>query len=77
MKTAIYYVDGTAQVVLTAETEIDEIVLGKIEEWKENIQIYNGSFYECRGGWYRQQSSLNDKSSTIIRFNEKKKGEEK
>jgi hypothetical protein len=69
MKSAIFYQDGTAQVVLTPEDDTDKIVLRKIKEYGSNIKIYEGSFYGCQGGWIRmsERSSQYDES-IIIRF---------
>ena len=54
MRTAIYIEDGILQVVLAPETDQEKAILSMIEK-KELVQMYRGSFYECRGGWVRRQ----------------------
>ena len=55
MRTAIYIEDGLTQFVLTAETEIDKKVLEQLRSGQD-IQTYAGSFYNCKGGWIRQDA---------------------
>lgn len=55
MKTAIYIADGVLQVVLTPEAEQEKAILTLVEK-KNLVKIYRGSFYECQGGWVRQQA---------------------
>ena len=54
MKTAIYIDDGALQLVLTPETETDKKVLDTLEK-TDSLQTYRGGFYECQGGWVRQE----------------------
>jgi len=56
VKTAIYIEDGLTQFVLTAETKIDEKVIEQLRSGSD-IETYKGAFYNCRGGWVRQQES--------------------
>ncbi len=53
MKTAIYIENNRTQFVLTAETEIDKKVLEQLNAAK-GLQTFQGSFYDCRGGYIRQ-----------------------
>ena len=54
MKTAIYIEDGTTQLVLTPETEYEKGVVGMFGDRLNRVQLFEGSFYDCRGGWVRQ-----------------------
>lgn len=54
MKTAIYIEQGLTQFVLTPETDIDRKVIEQLESG-QGLETYRGSFYDCRGGWKRQQ----------------------
>lgn len=56
LKTAIYIEDGLTQFVLTAETDIDKKVLEQLRSGQD-VQTYPGSFYNCQGGWVRQQDA--------------------
>jgi hypothetical protein len=55
MKTAIYIEDGTVQLVITPETEFEKNALSSFEARPLEAKIFSGSFYDCRGGWVRQQ----------------------
>lgn len=76
MKTAIYIEDGTLQLVITPETEHEKSALKILRDKKIEAQLFDGAFYDCRGGWIRQSeyyrpyhSALNEKrdESLIIR----------
>ena len=69
MKIALYIEDGLEQIVLTAQTDVEQNLLSKLSS-KRNLSIYKGSFYPCQGGWIRQKD-YSDDSSTILVFNEK------
>lgn len=56
MKTAIYIEDGTVQLVITPETDFEKNALSSFEARPLEAKIFAGSFYDCRGGWVRQQS---------------------
>lgn len=56
MKTAIYIEDGVLQVVLTPETEFEKSAVDAITDKSFTTEIVEGSFYDCRGGWIRQQA---------------------
>lgn len=56
MKTAIYIEDGTVQLVITPETEFEKNALSSFEDKPVETKIFSGSFYDCRGGWVRQNS---------------------
>ena len=56
MKTAIYIVDGTVQLVLTPEGEFENGAFKSIQGKTCTATIHEGSFYsgyECQGGWLR------------------------
>lgn len=54
MKTAIYIEDGITQLVLTPETEYEKNLVKGFAEKLDRVQVFNGTFYDCRGGWVRQ-----------------------
>lgn len=55
MKTAIYIEDGVVQLVLTPESEFEKNAIGSFKESKTKTTIFEGAFYDCRGGWVRQK----------------------
>lgn len=57
MRTAIYIEDGTIQLVLTPDNEWEKKALRSFENVSFKAQIFGGSFYDCRGGWIRQNLS--------------------
>jgi hypothetical protein len=65
MKTAIYIENGVTQLVLTPESPWENKVVESIAVGDKNVKLLRGSFYECRGGWYRQNAS---DESLIIRM---------
>ena len=73
MKTAIYIEDGTTQVVLTPETEWEKKICKQFHGAKHTLEVFDGTFYECSGGWIRMGSSgqYEDNRSLIIRINDK------
>jgi len=81
MKTAIYIEDGTVQLVITPESDFEKNALSSFSDKPLDANIFAGAFYDCRGGWIRQNtyfgSSMygNDHdskdNSLIIRVNEK------
>lgn len=54
MKTAIYVEDGAVQVVLTPETDFEKSSFKLISGSPKLARIFEGTFYDCRGGWTRQ-----------------------
>ena len=70
MKTAIYIKDGVTQVVLTKESDFDAQVL-KILKKGEYATFYDGSFYHCQGGWFREGGPSED--SVIIKIEKEAK----
>lgn len=54
MKTAIYIEDGVLQLVLTPESDFEKTSLTSFYRKKLQVQIFEGAFYDCRGGWARQ-----------------------
>lgn len=55
MKTAIYIEDGVVQLVITPESDFEKNALTTFQEKPLDAKIFSGSFYDCRGGWVRQQ----------------------
>ena len=58
MKTAIYVEDGVVQLVLTPESKFEKDALTTFTDKPLKIEVFNGSFYDCRGGWVRQRSYI-------------------
>jgi len=56
MKTAIFIEDKRKQVILTPETETDKMIIKELASNKIVTAIKTGSFYQCQGGWTRQES---------------------
>ncbi len=69
MKTAIYIEDGITQLVFTPETNFEIETVEKISrEEIKNLKIHKGSFYECQGGWVRQNGT---EESIILQLSDK------
>ena len=67
MKTAIYKDTDNIQIVLTPEDDFEKNVIEKISNMSgEKIAIRRGHFYECRGGWVRQEDSENSLMITTV-----------
>jgi len=60
MKTAIYIEDGTVQLVLTPEGEFERNAISSFREKILTVKLFTGSFYDCRGGWIRQNEFHSD-----------------
>lgn len=73
MKIALYIEDGLEQIVLTAQSETEKGILGKLHDGSRQLDIKKGAFYACNGGWTRHASR--DDSSTIIILTPLPKGE--
>jgi len=80
MKTAIYIEDGIVQLVITPESGFERNAMQSFHDKSLDVQIFDGSFYDCRGGWTRQAShrpgmhgvpSTDDKS-LIMRVSDEK-----
>lgn len=54
MRTAIYIEDGVTQVVLTPETDWEKKAIRAMEGQFLKVKLFAGGFYDCRGGWTRQ-----------------------
>lgn len=75
MRTAIYIEDGVIQLVLTPDNEWEKKALASFSENPVKAQIFDGTFYDCRGGWTRQSThyhsmggySRNEDRSLILR----------
>ena len=55
MKTAIYIEDGTVQLVITPETDFEKNALTSFQNKELETKLFSGTFYDCRGGWVRQE----------------------
>lgn len=55
MKTAIYIEDGVVQLVITPESDFEKNALKSFTAAAISAQIFEGAFYDCRGGWTRQK----------------------
>ena len=75
MKTAIYIEDGIVQLVLTPQNKWEKDAV-KSFKGELSVQTFTGSFYDCRGGWIRQNAipswQKNDDESIMIRIDKKK-----
>ena len=58
MKTAIYIEDGFVQLVITPESDFEKNALTSFQEKPLDAKIFDGSFYDCRGGWVRQNDYM-------------------
>jgi len=56
MKTAIYIEDGVVQLVMTPETEFEKNSIKIFQDKPVDVKLFSGSFYDCRGGWVRQNN---------------------
>ena len=74
MKVAIYTVDGTTQIVLTPEGAFETAAFAHLHEPGVKLSVLKGSFYACRGGWYREGR---DDDSTILRIDRAEPGVER
>jgi len=54
MKTAIYIEDGVVQLVLTPDGEFEKNALSAFNGKPLSAVVREGSFYECKGGYFRQ-----------------------
>lgn len=74
MKTAVYIEDGIVQVVLTPECDFEKGAISSLADADE-VRVFDGTFYDCRGGWTRQKDyhvplsgvPVNSDQSLIIR----------
>jgi hypothetical protein len=79
MKTAIYVEDGIIQLVLTPESDFEKNALTTFRNKPLDAKLFDGSFYDCRGGWIRQTNFYgtdfygrgdgNDKSLILVARN--------
>jgi len=60
MKTAIYIEDWIVQLVITPESEFEKNALNSFNNKPLDAKIFNGTFYDCRGGWTRQSAYRSD-----------------
>jgi hypothetical protein len=56
LKTAIYIEDGLVQLVITPETEFEKDAMKTLREKRIDAKLFEGTFYDCRGGWVRQSA---------------------
>ena len=60
MKTAIYIEDGTVQLVITPESDFEKNAIKSFCGDEIQSEIFSGAFYDCRGGWVRQNRYFKD-----------------
>ena len=85
MKTAIYIEDGVVQLVLTPESDFEKNAIKSFESDELETKIFSGAFYDCRGGWVRQNAyyqnhynqDANDDRSIILRTSKKEVNNDK
>ena len=56
MKTALFFDEQTAQLVLTADTEWEKTMLKMLHTNYPDISFV-GEFYDCNGGWVRMKKT--------------------
>lgn len=54
MKVAIYIAEGVTQLVLTSENDWEKNVTKSVTQGSSQVDIRSGGFYECRGGFIRE-----------------------
>jgi len=67
MKLALYSEDGATQVVITPQTKWEQDILDKLPE-DGDYRVYRGSFYACRGGWFRQGKGYYEKRGGYLGY---------
>ena len=72
MKTAIYIEDGTVQLVLTPESSFEKNAIKSFADKPLSVQVFEGSFYDCRGGWAKQTEFNYDASPYMVSENRDK-----
>ncbi len=65
MKIALYIEDGLEQIVLTPQSDAEKRILAKMHDDRRKLDLFRGSFFECRAGFVRQGTS-DEYESTII-----------
>ena len=78
MKTAIYIEDGVVQLVLTPESRHEKNCMELMKDKKATVKLFDGSFYDCRGGWIRQSQHFphahdSEPQSIIIMIEDERK----
>lgn len=66
MKTVIYIENDVVQLVVTPQTRFEKNTLSLFEEQPLEVKIFQGSFYDCRGGWIKQDQFHSDSDRSII-----------
>ena len=56
MKTALFFHEQDAQLVLTADTEWEKRMLEMLHKNYPDISLI-GEFYDCNGGWVRMKKT--------------------
>lgn len=55
MRTAIYVEGDVLQLVCTPDSDFEKDILAGFYGKNVVAEIFNGQFYDCNGGWARQQ----------------------
>ena len=58
MRTALWMVDGTTQIVLSPETEWERVALKQIKSG--TLTVFEAEFFDCQGGYWRGVSRSTD-----------------
>lgn len=69
MKTALYFANTEAQIVLTPENDWEKHVLKSISAGDKEITVVCGGFYETRGGYFREEGQHSE--SVMLRLSPK------
>lgn len=64
MKTALYFKDGYAQIVLTPESDLEKAIVNNVKI--RRFVTHRGSFYACVGGYVRQRDPSDDQSLILV-----------
>ncbi len=79
MKIALYIEDGLEQIVLTPQTETEKGIIGKLHDESRSLEIKQGEFYSCQGGWVRHRNfygaDRESRDSTMIVLRSKEQTE--
>ena len=80
MKTSIYIEDGVVQLVITPESKFEKDSIKIFKDKPLEVKLFDGSFYDCRGGWIRQSEhypnsmysgTVNEDKSLILKVSNK------
>lgn len=67
MKIAFYMEDGVEQIVLTPESEFERAMLQKMHDGTRELDVKKGSFFECRGHYWRHENNADESTMIVLR----------